>query len=145
MRQDLCIRHRERHTTRGSQLQKRDSFTADSHDDNDPPKSLIQAESPSSPTMTATDYQFMAEPRPSSKSPPSTSYPLSTGIDTTGIPVSGYTDFSGVLSQPENMLDFDSMSNAYPIFGGETYNRSPFAMADDFAAWLFSEPMAPLG
>lgn len=29
---------------------------------------------------------------------------------------------------------------AYPMFGGESYNRSPFAMADDFAAWLFNEP-----
>jgi hypothetical protein len=27
----------------------------------------------------------------------------------------------------------------YPVFGGETYNRSPFAMADDFAAWLFND------
>ncbi|EED20710.1 C2H2 finger domain protein, putative [Talaromyces stipitatus ATCC 10500] len=35
---------------------------------------------------------------------------------------------------------FDS-SLPYPVFGGESsYNRSPFAMADDFAAWLFSEP-----
>ncbi|KAJ6122651.1 hypothetical protein N7512_005116 [Penicillium capsulatum] len=142
VRQDLCIRHRERHTTRGSQLQKRDSF-ADSHDD--PPKSLIQQTSPSSPSMTPADYSFMTDSQQNRKSPPSTSYPLSSGIDTTGIPVSGYTDFSGVLSQPESMLDLDSMSNAYPIFGGETYNRSPFAMADDFAAWLFSEPMAPLG
>lgn len=81
----------------------------------------------------------------SSKSPTSNSYPLSTGMDTGGVPVSGYTGYSDVLAQPESMLDFDSMSNAYPIFGGETYNRSPFAMADDFAAWLFSEPLAPLG
>ncbi|KIW05877.1 hypothetical protein, variant 1 [Verruconis gallopava] len=29
---------------------------------------------------------------------------------------------------------------AVPIFGGEGYSRSPFAMADDFAAWLFSDP-----
>lgn len=95
--------------------------------------------------MTAADYAFMTDPPTNLKSPTSTSYPLSTGMDNTGIPVSGYTDFSGVLNQPEGMLDLDSMSNAYPIFGGETYNRSPFAMADDFAAWLFSEPLAPLG
>lgn len=38
-------------------------------------------------------------------------------------------------------IGFDPISScAYPIFGGETYNRSPFAMADDFAAWLFNEP-----
>ncbi|KAJ5293439.1 uncharacterized protein N7443_009392 [Penicillium atrosanguineum] len=133
VRQDLCVRHRERHTTRGSQLQKRDSFATetDRHDD-----SKLVTTSPSSP-MTA-DYAFIADP----KSPP-TSYPLSTGIESAEIPVSGYTEFP-TLSQ-DGMLEFDSMSNAYPIFGGETYNRSPFAMADDFAAWLFSEPMAPLG
>jgi hypothetical protein len=97
--------------------------------------------------MTPADYPFMTEPpTTNSKSPPtSTSYPLSTGIDTAGIPVSDYTDFAGVINQSDTMLEFESMSNSYPIFGGETYNRSPFAMADDFAAWLFSEPMAPLG
>ncbi|KAJ5169226.1 uncharacterized protein N7482_004820 [Penicillium canariense] len=147
VRQDLCIRHRERHTTRGSQLQKRDSFANDSPDES-PHKSLMPASSPSSPSMTATDYPFLTgPPPPSSKSPPNTVFPLptSTTIDTAGVPVSGYTDFSGVISQADTMLEFDSMSNAYPIFGGETYNRSPFAMADDFAAWLFSEPLAPLG
>ncbi|KAJ5080901.1 hypothetical protein N7456_013611 [Penicillium angulare] len=143
VRQDLCIRHRERHTTRGSQLQKRDSFATDSHDDLS--KSLVPVSSPSSPAMTAADYAFMTDPASGSKSPPSTSYPLSTGIETTGVPVSGYNDFRGDFSQADPMIDLDAMSNAYPIFGGETYNRSPFAMADDFAAWLFSEPLAPLG
>jgi hypothetical protein len=28
---------------------------------------------------------------------------------------------------------------AYPVFGGETYNRSPLAMADDFTTWLFND------
>lgn len=46
--------------------------------------------------------------------------------------IPGYPDLSlgSVMPDP----------SAYPIFGGETYNRSPFAMADDFAAWLFNEP-----
>lgn len=30
-------------------------------------------------------------------------------------------------------------SYAIPVFGGEGYSRSPFAMADDFAAWLFND------
>jgi hypothetical protein len=30
-------------------------------------------------------------------------------------------------------------SYAIPMFGGEGYSRSPFAMADDFAAWLFND------
>ena len=28
---------------------------------------------------------------------------------------------------------------AVPMFGGDGYSRSPFAMADDFTAWLFNE------
>ncbi|KAL4892408.1 C2H2 finger domain protein [Aspergillus ambiguus] len=37
---------------------------------------------------------------------------------------------------------FDSLANSvYPVFGSESYNRSPFTMADDFTAWLFNEPM----
>lgn len=151
VRQDLCIRHRERHTTRGSQLQKRDSFTHDNLHGS-PPKSLMSVVSPTSPSMTPTDYPFLANhPAPVSKSPTNSTntYSLPTAtpttIDTTGVPVSGYTDFSGAISQTDPLLEFDSMQNAYPIFGGETYNRSPFAMADDFAAWLFSEPLAPLG
>ena len=35
----------------------------------------------------------------------------------------------------------DQNGNQYmPMFGGDGYNRSPFAMADDFTAWLFNEP-----
>jgi hypothetical protein len=130
VRQDLCIRHRERHTTSGSQLQKRDHYT-----DNDATKTSPT----SSPAMTAPDYFVDSE----TPKPPATTFPITTGIETTEIPVSQYSDFPTVLDQPDNLIDLDSMS--YPIFGGETYNRSPFAMADDFAAWLFSEPLAPLG
>ncbi|WEW59582.1 hypothetical protein PRK78_005056 [Emydomyces testavorans] len=39
------------------------------------------------------------------------------------------------------MSDLDTMTSyALPVFGGETLNRSPFAMTDDFTAWLFNEP-----
>lgn len=129
VRQDLCTRHRERHTTSGSQLQKRDHFT-----ENDTKTSPT-----SSPAITASEYFVGSEERKSSV----TTYPLTTGVESNEIPVDQYADFPAVLDQPDNLIDLDSMS--YPIFGGETYNRSPFAMADDFAAWLFSEPLAPLG
>ncbi|KAF1982627.1 hypothetical protein K402DRAFT_340009 [Aulographum hederae CBS 113979] len=35
----------------------------------------------------------------------------------------------------------ESMTPTYsiPVFGGESYTRSPFAMADDFTAWLFND------
>ncbi|QKX60521.1 uncharacterized protein TRUGW13939_07666 [Talaromyces rugulosus] len=42
-------------------------------------------------------------------------------------------------SAAENSVGFES-SYPYPVFGGESYNRSPFAMGDDFTAWLFNEP-----
>lgn len=47
---------------------------------------------------------------------------------------------NGMVPEGEGEIGFDS-SYPYPVFGGESsYNRSPFAMADDFAAWLFNEP-----
>ncbi|KAH7120951.1 fungal-specific transcription factor domain-containing protein [Dendryphion nanum] len=39
----------------------------------------------------------------------------------------------------EAMLENNPPSYAIPMFGGEGYSRSPFAMADDFAAWLFND------
>jgi len=38
------------------------------------------------------------------------------------------------------LMDQMAASYTVPVFGGEGYNRSPFAMADDFAAWLFNDP-----
>lgn len=96
-------------------------------------------------------------------------YPIATGIGGTPLvpptpfdsqpglemPTGGYSDLNlpsrGGLSLDSTSdmmagstvgdIGFDPISScAYPIFGGETYNRSPFAMADDFAAWLFNEP-----
>ncbi|OKL57130.1 hypothetical protein UA08_07480 [Talaromyces atroroseus] len=64
--------------------------------------------------------------------PPPTAQYGTTGIDTVSaamVPEAG----------AEGEVGFDS-SYPYPVFGGETYDRSPFAMADDFAAWLFNEP-----
>ncbi|KAL5119356.1 hypothetical protein ACEQ8H_002625 [Pleosporales sp. CAS-2024a] len=62
---------------------------------------------------------------------------------------SGQTPMNGVESTAaqldtrlngvtEALLE-QSSSYAVPMFGGEGYSRSPFAMADDFAAWLFSD------
>ncbi|PLB41848.1 putative C2H2 finger domain protein [Aspergillus candidus] len=82
------------------------------------------------------------------------------------IPVSGYeasplaaSSAPAPLERTSDMGPLDSMAEmmgpgatvdeagfkpfgscAYPIFGGDPSNRSPFAMADDFAAWLFNEP-----
>lgn len=46
----------------------------------------------------------------------------------------------GQQSGPEVMLlDQMTLSNTMPVFGGEGYSRSPFAIPDDFVAYLFSE------
>jgi hypothetical protein len=39
----------------------------------------------------------------------------------------------------EAMMENNTPSYSIPMFGGEGYSRSPFAMADDFAAWLFND------
>lgn len=42
-------------------------------------------------------------------------------------------------SGPDMMLlDQMTVPNTMPVFGGEGYNRSPFAIPDDFVAYLFS-------
>jgi hypothetical protein len=60
---------------------------------------------------------------------------------------------SGQQSGPDMML-LDQMTapNTMPVFGGEGYSRSPFAIPDDFVAYLFSgqqfdnsSPMAQSG
>ncbi|KAL1959770.1 hypothetical protein VTO42DRAFT_1356 [Malbranchea cinnamomea] len=56
---------------------------------------------------------------------------ISNGLGTIE-PVTGVIDAS--------VADLDSMAAyALPVFGGETLNRSPFSMGDDFTSWLFNE------
>jgi hypothetical protein len=84
--------------------------------------------------------------------------PAYSALPLSALPQSGYTTSTSVTYAGLNALEnvsgsivpsagiddeagFDSTkSYPYPMFGGETYNRSPFAMADDFAAWLFNDP-----
>jgi hypothetical protein len=53
-------------------------------------------------------------------------------------------------SGPEMMmLDQMTAPNTMPVFGGEGYNRSPFAIPEDFVAYLFNNPQmeasSPMG
>lgn len=56
-------------------------------------------------------------------------------------------------SGPEMMmLDQMTAPNTMPVFGGEGYSRSPFAIPEDFVAYLFSNqqlenssPMSHMG
>ena len=56
---------------------------------------------------------------------------------------------SGMITAGSTVSDnFDTLSPcAYPVVGSgggsETYNRTPFGMADDFAAWLFNDGRGP--
>lgn len=48
-------------------------------------------------------------------------------------------DVLSSTSGPDMMLmDQMAVPNTIPVFGGEGYNRSPFAIPDDFVAYLFS-------
>lgn len=68
------------------------------------------------------------------------------------------TDYPGESVQPQQsgpdmmLLDQISAPNTMPVFGGEGYNRSPFAIPEDFVAFLFSgqqldgsSPITPMG
>lgn len=83
-----------------------------------------------------------------------TAAPVTRDMEPT-FPTSMSTDYpsEGILHQqsgPDMML-LDQMAapNTMPVFGGEGYNRSPFAIPEDFVAYLFSgqhlDNASPLG
>ena len=49
-------------------------------------------------------------------------------------------DSYGSNGLDSNFIDQNGNSYSMPMFGGDGYARSPFAMAEDFTAWLFNEP-----
>lgn len=55
---------------------------------------------------------------------------------TNGMQPTAQTD-TPMNDTPDPILD--GSSYAIPVFGGEGISRSPFAMADDFTAWLFND------
>ncbi|QSS64194.1 C2H2 finger domain-containing protein [Histoplasma capsulatum] len=211
VRQDLCVRHRERHTTHGSQLQKRDNFTHTANtlaavapqvrnafptgngtnitcsptDDSISPypkqipsenasgnmsrprlpasssapnggptngqnyshSSAVRSAGSSSSTSIENHLQLLtpqqqyAVPNPRLKrSDSSSSYTLSPQKQSTSIGLNALDPSPGVMVPGSSVSDWDALSSySLPIFGGETLNRSPFAMTDDFTAWLFNE------
>lgn len=75
---------------------------------------------------------------------PAATTSISTPRDTESYPTSMSTDYPSESihhqqSGPDMML-LDQMTapNTMPVFGGEGYNRSPFAIPEDFVAYLFS-------
>ena len=50
------------------------------------------------------------------------------------------TSVGSYVTMADGSLSMDmTAAYAYPVFGGDEYNRSPNAMGEDFTAWLFSE------
>ena len=52
-------------------------------------------------------------------------------------------DMYGSNGMDPNFVDQSGNSYALPLYGADGYSRSPFAMAEDFTAWLFNEPYLP--
>ncbi|KAJ4363072.1 hypothetical protein N0V83_010192 [Neocucurbitaria cava] len=112
------------------------------------------------PSAASTAYQTSASgfqsqhsfPPFSSLPPPEYPHPPGTPVsrdqenqfynDTAGQPMNGVESTSQLDTRmngvSEAIMD-QTPSYAIPMFGGEGYSRSPFAMADDFAAWLFND------
>ncbi|CAI6337460.1 unnamed protein product [Periconia digitata] len=101
--------------------------------------------SQSYPTSASTSYQGN-----SNKYPQQAGAPASKDDGQYYNGSAGQTPMNGVESTAQQQLDTrmngvseaimdQTASYAMPMFGGEGYSRSPFAMADDFAAWLFND------
>lgn len=75
----------------------------------------------------------------STQGPPSGAY---SSVSTPITPVDTATNFEMYSGNGLDSGFLDQNGNPYlmPLFGGDGYSRSPFAMADDFTAWLFNEP-----
>ena len=75
----------------------------------------------------------------STQGPPSGAYST---VSTPLTPVDTAPNFEmyGGNGLDPNFLDHNGNPYSMPLFGGDGYSRSPFAMADDFTAWLFNEP-----
>ncbi|KAF2728545.1 hypothetical protein EJ04DRAFT_591134 [Polyplosphaeria fusca] len=123
VRQDLCARHKERHTARGSQLLRKHTLT--------PVVTTAMARKKGSPMKSMTRTPTSHDQENQSDNGTSGQTPMN-GVKAT---LQLNTRMNGVS---DAMLDH-TPSCPILMFGGESYNRSPFAMADDFAAWLFND------
>ena len=58
----------------------------------------------------------------------------------TPVEAAGNFEMYGSNGMDHSFVDQNGNPYSMPLFGGDGYSRSPFAMADDFTAWLFNEP-----
>ncbi|KAF2098906.1 hypothetical protein NA57DRAFT_39777 [Rhizodiscina lignyota] len=223
VRQDLCARHKERHTARGSQLLRKDNFmqnpnpivTAALNQQNalrmgpsnsptqPPPDRAFSTQSPMSGVTNSSNRSEASPPldptlqspgsdvqmgtslnrtastdsyRTSESNRPQQNYPnlarqssfgpqggrpgpdgsftrqntMASNMQSLSINGSPYTAAGMQIDQGQSDMRMsaateaqilESMTPQYsvPMFGGEGISRSPFAMADDFTAWLFND------
>lgn len=69
----------------------------------------------------------------------SQSYPMSSSMSMQGVEATGQGERMTSVSEGQIIENMTPNNYSMPVFGGEGYSRSPFAMADDFTAWLFNE------
>ncbi|EKG15722.1 Zinc finger C2H2-type protein [Macrophomina phaseolina MS6] len=70
---------------------------------------------------------------------PSQNYPMSSSMSMQGVETTGQGERMTSVSEGQILENMTPKNYSMPVFGGEGYSRSPFAMADDFTAWLFNE------
>jgi hypothetical protein len=134
-----------------------------SYDSRSPYSSAVtpsQSYTPSAPPTTTHQSNSASGFQPQQNFPAFASLPPPEYPQQSGTPVardhdnqfyngtSGQTPMNGVESTSQIDARMNGVSDAImdqtpsyaiPMFGGEGYSRSPFAMADDFAAWLFND------
>ncbi|OJD29807.1 c2h2 finger domain-containing protein [Diplodia corticola] len=69
----------------------------------------------------------------------SRNYSMTSSMSMQGVEATGHGERMTAVSEGQILENMTPNSYSMPVFGGEGYSRSPFAMADDFTAWLFNE------
>lgn len=69
----------------------------------------------------------------------SRNYPMTSSMSMQGVEATGQGERMTAVSEGQIIESMTPNNYSMPVFGGEGYSRSPFAMADDFTAWLFNE------
>ncbi|KAF2762968.1 hypothetical protein EJ05DRAFT_21976 [Pseudovirgaria hyperparasitica] len=98
-------------------------------------------------TPSSASYQAQQSIPQFNNLPPPGFQTMNNATDARGQPQGHHTPQTSHLENGQTAVVSDTpmlgttpgFQSSIPVFGGEGYSRSPFAMADDFAAWLFNE------
>jgi hypothetical protein len=96
---------------------------------------------PTHPSQSPSSYQHHSNfPTLSQLPQPAYSTMSQTPASESQVYTSSAPDMSTNLNAvSDTFMEGMTPTYAVPMFGGEGYSRSPFAMADDFTAWLFND------